>query len=679
MSREGAKRTREQSDPFALARRLKTPVWVFDTDNNRIAYANEAACAIWQADNEAALRKRNLAKGMSSTVAKRLKQYQSDFIDSDAQFSEFWTLYPNDEPVTVEVVYTGFQMTDGRTAMMCEVTGAGEETPETLRSTEALLHTDVLISLYTIEGRPLYMNPAARNAFPEGAAGFKDLFLQPADFREMRAGWQRHDECRRVAKVQTSKGEKWFDLSAKRCLDAATGDKALLVTAVDVSELKTARDKARFLADRDQLTGCYNRAFMQQQLEEISTDRDGSGASHALLFLDIDKFKQVNDTFGHEVGDTILRTFAHRVQAQIRDTDIIARMGGDEFIVLLRELSDRDERLHKRLEAIRAKILKPIDCGSVRLNVTTSIGVSILKHGSGMDWSDIVKQADIALYHSKRTGRDRYTIFDKSLGAELLERSWLEAEIRKAIDSDAFTLHFQPRLDARTYQVVSAEALLRWNHPERGFIPPDQFIPICEEIGVIDRIGAFVFRQACRHLSNWHRAGFKIDLSVNVSPKQFQDPDFVRLFEDMSAEADFPIENVELELTETSLFGDDAEVSEKVQKITDLGFRLALDDFGTGYSNLVHISRFPLQCIKLDKSFVQKLPSSGPLLRLILTLARQIGATTVAEGVETQEQLDWLARHDCNQVQGYLFSKPVPEAELIGKCQAIERLPRNVA
>lgn len=679
MSREGARRTREQSDSFALARRLKTPVWVFDTDKNRIAYANEAACAIWQADNEAALQKRNLAKGMSSTVAKRLKQYQSDFIDCDAEFREFWTLYPNDEPVTVEVVYTGFQMSDGRMAMMCEVTGAGEETPETLRSTEALLHTDVMISLYTIEGKPLYMNPAARNAFPEGAAGFKDLFLQPADFRKMRAGWQRHDECRRVAKVQTSKGEKWFDLSAKRCLDAATGNKALLVTAVDVSELTTARDKARFLADRDQLTGCYNRGFMQQRLEEISTDRDGKGANHALLFLDIDKFKQVNDTFGHEVGDKILRTFVHRVQAQIRDTDIIARMGGDEFIVLLRELSDRDERLHKRLEAIRGKILKPIDCGSVRLNVTTSIGVSILKHGSGMDWSDIVKQADIALYHSKRTGRDRYTIFDKSLGAELLERSWLEAEIRKAIDTDAFTLHFQPRLDARTYQVVSAEALLRWNHPERGFIPPDQFIPICEEIGVIDRIGAFVFRQACRHLSSWHRAGFKIDLSVNVSPKQFQDPDFVKLFEDMSAEADFPIENVELELTETSLFGDDAEVSEKVQKITDLGFRLALDDFGTGYSNLVHISRFPLQCIKLDKSFVQKLPSSGPLLRLILTLARQIGATTVAEGVETQEQLDWLARHDCNQVQGYLFSKPVPEAELIGKCQAIERLPRNVA
>lgn len=665
-------------DPFALARRLKTPVWVYDTDNNCIAFANEAACAIWKAENEEDLRARNLAEGMSLSVAKRLRQFQADFSESDAEFSEFWTLYPNGEPVTVKIQYTGYVLPDGRMAMMCEVTGEREEEPETLRSTEALLHTDVMITLYSIEGAPLYMNPAARNALPTNVFGFSDLFCQLGDFLHMQADWEARGASQRVAKMSTSFGTKWFDLSVKRCLDAATGESALLVTAVDVSELKTARDKASYLASRDQLTGCYNRSFMQLQQEKISANTESEGASHALLFLDVDRFKQVNDSFGHEVGDTILRTFALRVQAQIGHTDILARMGGDEFVVLIKDLKDRTS-LHELLEAIRSELLKPVDCGSVQLNVTASIGVSIFEGGAKGSWSETMKQADVALYHSKRSGRNRYTVFGKALGAEVLERSWLEVEIKKAIEKKAFALHFQPRLDIRQGKVLSAETLLRWDHPERGFIPPDQFIPVCEEMGVIDELGAFVLKRACRQLGVWHRQGFDIDLSVNVSPKQFQDPDFVSLFEDMAAEIDFPTSRLELEITETSLFGDDAEVSEKVHRINELGFRLALDDFGTGYSNLVHISRFPLKCIKMDKSFVQKLPMTGPLLKLILALANQIGATTVAEGVETYEQLNWLESQGCDQVQGFLFSEAVSGDALANRCFEIERGLRKVA
>jgi len=513
-----------ESDPFALARRLRTPVWVYDTDRFRIAYANTEACKIWNAEDEAALAARDLSGGMSTTVANRLKQYQNDFIAHDARFSEIWTLYPNGEPTTVNVVFRGFEMPDGRMAMMCEVVGEAAETPSTLRSAEALLHTDVVIALFTAQGHPLYKNPAARTVLPGLDTPFAQFFVEQNDYKVMRKAWERHDDCRRVTKIRTSDGERWLDMSVKRCLDAATGEQALLVTAIDVSELKTTRDKARYLAARDQLTGCFNRAFMQNHLDEIGASAFRS--NYALLFLDIDKFKTVNDTYGHEAGDAILRAFSVRVQRHLREGDVLARMGGDEFVVLLKDATD-SPALHDRLEAIRLAVTRPIDCGSIQLSVTTSIGVALLDGQGEADWSMMMKQADMALYHSKRMGRNRFTIYDESIGEEAIERSWLEAEIKRAIADEAFVLHYQPRVDLTTNTIVAVEALLRWFHPERGNIPPDKFIPICEEIGVIDEIGTLVFRQACRDLSAWRRAGFEVDVSINVSSRQFQQDGFV--------------------------------------------------------------------------------------------------------------------------------------------------------
>lgn len=666
------------SDPFALARRLTTPIWIYDADNSRIAFANEAACAVWNADSEEELKARDLSVGMSSAVANRLLQFQTDFAENDTKFTEFWTIFPKGKPVTAKIECSGFMMPDGRMALMAEMIGEGEKEPETLRSIEALLHTDVMILLYTMDGQPLYMNPAARNALPSRGSYFSELFCQKDDMKRMIYDLDACSESQCVAEMNTSAGRKWIDLSVKRCMDAATGNAALLVTAVDVSELKIARDKARFLANRDQLTGCYNRSFMQLEQEKILSDPEFQDTRHALLYLDIDRFKTVNDSFGHEVGDTILRTFALRVQGLLRETDILARIGGDEFVVLIRELEDQTS-LSDMVETMRLELMKPVDCGSLQLNVTASIGVSVFDHAVGMDWTDTMKQADIALYHSKRAGRNRATVFGEALGAEVIERRWLQSAIKQAMKNDEFMLYYQPRLDSRRRQVLSVEALLRWKHPKRGFIPPNQFIPVCEDMGVIDELGAFVFQQACDQLGAWRRQGFHIDVSVNVSPKQFQNPNFVTLFEEMAAKIDFPTSCLELEITETSMIGDDAEVEEKIRRINELGFRLALDDFGTGFSNLVHISKFPLSCIKMDKSFVQKLPESGPLLKLILALANQIGATTVAEGVEDLAQFNWLDAYGCNQMQGFLFSEAVPGSALPEKCREIECTLRDVA
>ncbi len=685
-------------DPFCLARRMTTPVWVYDTDHDRIAFANESACRIWKAENEASLRLRDLGAGMSATVAQRLRQYQTDFIDSDAVFNEFWTIYPNGEPVTLKVVYSGFAMPDGRMAMMCEVTDSVEEEPETLRSADALLHTDVMIALYAIGGEALYLNPAARNLMPVKPAAFQDLFEDPRDHERVSLDCERDGTTRCVVRVRTSLGPKWFDLNIKRCLDAATGDQALLLTAIDVSALKMARDEATYLADRDQLTGCYNRAFMQRVFERParrekqaktgrrsrSSKSAGASAPHrsaakpskALLYLDIDHFKQINDTYGHAVGDAVLQVFARRVSSAVRQSDIVARMGGDEFVVVLNDVAD-EAILRRRLDVIRNLVGEPIHCQGVTVHVTTSIGAATCDQTSQMRWAEVMQKADIALYESKRAGRNRHTLFDSALGAEAAERKWLEAALRTAVAERAFTLHFQPRLDLETGYVVSAEALLRWCHPERGPIAPDRFIPVCEELGLMDELGTFVLEEACRVLGNSNAVGCDLGLSINVSPHQFQDPKFLAQFERIVERGAFPPERLELEITESSLVSEGAAVEEKLGRIDALGFCLALDDFGTGFSNLAHIARIPVRCIKIDKSFVQRLPTSGPLLRLVLTLARQIGAVTVAEGVETEAQLAWLEAEGCDQIQGFLFSKAVPEEALAQTIATIEEKARD--
>ena len=283
-------------NPFSLALRLQAAIWVYDIDKSRIVYANDAACALWQAKNAEDLGSRDLAADMSSTVAKRLKQYQADFIERDATFNEMWTLYPNGKPESVMVFFRGFRLPDGRTAMLCEAVGRADDKPENLRSAEALLHTDVMITLYEMDGPPLYMNPAARNASTRVLQNISDSFIDKDDYREMIEQMEITGEHRMIANVKTGTGPRWYDISAKQCSDAVTGDPAILVTAIDVSELKNARDKASYLADRDQLTGCYNRSYLLRHMALLEKQKS---QKCALLYFDVDHFKQINDNLGH--------------------------------------------------------------------------------------------------------------------------------------------------------------------------------------------------------------------------------------------------------------------------------------------------------------------------------------------------------------------------------------------
>ncbi|MBW4710201.1 EAL domain-containing protein [Roseobacter sp. YSTF-M11] len=643
-------------DPFQAARQLRTAVWIFDIDNSCILHANESACKLWQADNEDLLCARDLSEGMSSTVAARLKQYQIDFEERNSVFNELWTLYPNGEPETAMVVFSGFRLPDGRMAMRCEATGSVDDLPENLRSAEALLHTDVMIMLFDLDGPALYMNPAARKATPRSLDSFAEIFTDHADFVALEKMLEQHGEHRCVALVETATEPHWYDISAKRCSDAVTGSPAVLVTAIDVSELKNARDQAHYLAERDQLTGCFNRSFVQSRLEAL--EAKNTSTTYALLYLDVDRFKQINDRFGHEMGDAVLKELVSRFDAELSEDDTLARMGGDEFVILIKNASQESDLIEK-IERLRLAINKPMVYDAILLNVTISIGVALIEPND-QTVMDAIQRADIALYASKQRGRNRFLFFDSEMGAEASERNQLEVELMRALEKREFVLYFQPRYDLRSNQVVSAEALVRWRHPVRGLVMPGKFIPICEETGIIEELGQFVLEEGCNQAIEWHRRGLDIGLSINVSPRQFSGDKLMETLRAFSQRPDFPNGYVELEITETALIGDLEMIAQKLRAITDLGFRIAIDDFGTGYSNLSYITRFPLNCLKIDKSFVDQLPDTIPIIQLILTMAAQIGVTTVAEGVETAEQIEQLAVSGCEQVQGYYFTKPVP-------------------
>lgn len=648
-------------DPFYAARHLSVPVWVFDIDLGRVIFANAKACVMWQADTEKELCARDMGAEMTITVARRLRQYQADFERAEATFHELWTFYPHGQPLSANIALRGFRLPDGRMAMQCEVLERADDMPENLRSAEALLHTDVMIALFELRGVGLYLNPAARNAFGAAARNLSALFAKTTDYHVMMFDLDGKGEHRMVAKAATEQGMRWLDISAKLCRDAATGCPAVLLTAIDVTELKTARDKARYLADRDQLTGCYNRSFLQRYLERPETTQAGP---HVLLYFDVDKFKQVNDIHGHEAGDDVLKELAWSAQKSAGEDGIVVRLGGDEFAILLKQTDatvSATDMVQRSFWQLSASVVR----GATSIVTSVSVGATVFDPALTA-FETALQQADIALYQSKRAGRDCYTLYTAEMGhAAEVQSNW-EMEIRNAVRGREFMLHYQPRQDLRSGKTVSMEGLVRWDHPVRGVVPPSEFIPICEETGMIEALGQQVLDMGFDQALKWADAGIDIQLSLNISPRQFADNRLMQFLEDFAKISDFPAEKIELEITENVLIGDLDAIAAKLHKISAWGYRIAVDDFGTGYSNLSYISRFPLSCLKIDTSFIQQLPNSGPIVGLIIALAKQIGATIVAEGVETQDQYDWLKDSGCDQVQGFLISKPARVEALDG-------------
>ena len=463
----------------------------------------------------------------------------------------------------------------------------------------------------------------------------------------------------------------WLTITAVRDLRGEVSH--YVGTATDITERKEAERQIEHLAFYDLLTGLPNRRLFTDRLQRAMGGSARSRRIGALLFIDLDNFKVVNETCGHECGDQLLIEAAGRLVSCVRESDTIARLGGDEFVAMLEDLSENPREAAAQSRSVGDKILeslsRPYTIGGRQHHTPPSIGATLFS-GTGDGADELVKQGDIALYQAKAAGRSTLRFFDPEMQSAVAARANLEADLRQCLPQRQLVLHYQPQVD-RGATIVGAEALLRWRHPRRGTIGPGEFIPVAEETGMILAIGQWVLEQACARLAEWARnprtAGLR--LAVNVSALQFRQDDFVTQVSQALASSGAPPARLELELTESLVLTDVQDSIEKMRALRQLGVGFAMDDFGTGFSSLSYLTRLPLDQIKIDQSFVRNLPdnpSDALVAQAILTLAQSLRLAVVAEGVETEAQRAFLDRHGCPAYQGYLFSKPL-EWEELGK------------
>ena len=638
--------------------RLRTPVWVFDIERARVAWANEAALEVWKARDLGELRGRDMSADMSPSVKARLEQYRRDFERADTQFAEVWTLYPGGVPTTLRVIFSGHRLQDGRMAMLCEALAEVTDTPERLRSAEALMHTPVMITLYDVEERVLYRNPAARGSWGEGRGGFADRLIDRRDLDQLRDRLERNGRAEMVVRVRTAEGVRWHEIAARRCLDAVSGKPALLVSETDVTAHKTAEAQVRYFAEHDTLTGLANRSALQVEVERRIERARAAGRQIGLLFVDLDRFKTINDSLGHAIGDALLIEMAHRLSSTVSAEDFVARLGGDEFLVCL-DLTRGEGRATRAARRILAEMERPFRFDGHELTTSASVGISFFPR-DGEDIDTLLRHADLAMYAAKEQGRNRWVGYKAAMKADVDAQLALDSALRRALDQGEFEIYYQPRLSIEDERIIGAEALLRWHHPTRGLVMPGAFIPFAEKTGLIDRIGACVLRDAAQQQRLWADAGHDLSISVNLSARQFRDPRLTGVVADIIEETGCNPRKMQIEITESMLIGEDQTSSATLEALTGFGFSIAIDDFGTGYSNLGTIRRHPIDTLKIDRSFVATLETRPALAELIIGMCRLLEMRIVAEGVETEAQLDWLKARNCHEYQGYLFSPAVP-------------------
>lgn len=475
--------------------------------------------------------------------------------------------------------------------------------------------------------------------------------------------------CRNMeAQFRKKNGDIFWGMMSASTMDV-DGEPCVLSVTRDMSEAKMAETEIKRLAYYDPLTGLPNRRMLLERLERaLSHDRHNS-RKRALLFVDVDNFKTLNDTLGHHIGDLMLQEVAHRITSCIRETDTAARIGGDEFVLMLEGLSESQEEAASQARQIAEKILsriaEPYALSGRECISTSSIGITVFGYGKE-NGTQILQQADIAMYQAKAAGRNAIRFFAPALQAAVSARACLEDEIRRGLREHQFALWYQPQVDAG--RIVGAEALLRWNHPQRGVLGPVEFIPLAEETGLIIPLGRMVLEQACQQAADWAvlAGSDSIPIAVNVSARQLRQPDFVGHVLETIARTGARPENLKIEITESMLLDNLEETVAIMQTLKTHGLQFSLDDFGTGYSSLAYLKRLPLDQLKIDRTFVRDIlvnTTNGALAQAIISLARALGLLVIAEGVETDEQLALLSRLGCDCYQGFLFSKAVPAAE----------------
>jgi len=440
-------------------------------------------------------------------------------------------------------------------------------------------------------------------------------------------------------------------------------DRGWAITFEDVTERRAAELQADEMARHDLLTGLPNRLLLRERLKEAVGRLQRSGEACAVLLIDLDRFKPVNDTLGHPMGDALLQKVADRLRSTVRPTDTVARIGGDEFVILqtgIREAADTQALARRIVDLVGRTYM--VD-GHL-LTIGASVGVALAPN-DGTEADKLLKNADLALYRAKLDGRATYRFFEPEMDARMQMRRQLELDMRQALARREFQLHYQPQLQLEGNRLVGCEALIRWQHPTRGMVSPLDFIPLAEEIGLIVPIGEWVMRQACRDAVTWPAP---LSVAVNVSPAQFKSERLVEMVMSALSSSGLPATRLEVEITEGVLLQQNDKTLQTLHRLRELGVRVSMDDFGTGYSSLSYLRSFPFDKIKIDRSFISDLSGKRDgeaIIRAIAGLGKSLGMTTVAEGVETADQMERIRAEGCTDVQGYLISKPVSASEVL--------------
>jgi diguanylate cyclase (GGDEF)-like protein len=459
--------------------------------------------------------------------------------------------------------------------------------------------------------------------------------------------------------------------------DGEQADKTYMGTygvARDVTDRKRAEAMVEYQAYHDLLTGLPNRVLFSDRVSTSITHAKRNNKMLAVMFIDLDRFKYVNDTQGHIIGDELLRVVAKRIKSVLRETDTVARIGGDEFLVLLPVIANRSDA-EKVAGKILDQIRKPISINQNEFNITASIGVSIFpEHGKSLE--ALAKNADIAMYSVKGKGKDNYHFFTDGMNVAISERISLINDLRKSISNNELAVFYQPQINIRDKSIYGLEALTRWMHPEKGMLTPTEFMMFAEEDGIITDLGMWLIRAVCRDMQDWEQAGLHCPrVAINMSASQFEHPDIVPMFTEVLREYGISGDRLEIEITETALLSDINQASRKCRELAATGVRFTIDDFGTGYSSLNYLHRLPVDALKIDRSFLTNLSQDQhecAIIPAIMAIADKMELDVISEGVEAEWQYSYLRSLGCNVMQGFYFSKPVPKENISQMLQGEE-------